>query len=56
MEFCFRMDPDSLNSYARIVDDALEGAEPSWALLRQTMEQALQSEFPKKRNGPSPLH
>ena len=51
MEFCFRMDPDSLNSYARIVDDALEGAEPSWALLRQTMEQALQSEFPKKRNG-----
>ncbi|OLQ02824.1 hypothetical protein AK812_SmicGene14277 [Symbiodinium microadriaticum] len=45
------MDPDSLNSYARIVDDALEGAEPSWALLRQTMEQALQSEFPKKRNG-----
>ncbi|OLP91680.1 LINE-1 retrotransposable element ORF2 protein [Symbiodinium microadriaticum] len=33
-----------------MVDDALEGTEPSWALLRQTMEQALQSEFPKKRN------
>ncbi|OLP99609.1 hypothetical protein AK812_SmicGene17808 [Symbiodinium microadriaticum] len=41
---------DSLNSYARMVDDALEGAEPSWAFLRQTMEQALQSEFPKKRS------
>ena len=50
MEFCFRMDPDSLNSYARMVDDALEGAEPSWAFLRQTMEKALQSEFPKKRS------
>ena len=44
------MDPDSLNSYARMVDDALEGAEPSWAFLRQTMEKALQSEFPKKRS------
>ncbi|CAE7418136.1 unnamed protein product, partial [Symbiodinium microadriaticum] len=50
MEFCFRMDPDSLNNYTRIVDNALEGAEPSWALLRQTMEQAMQLEFPKKRS------
>ena len=50
MEFCYRMDPDSLDSYTRMVDDALQGTEPSWALLRQTMEQALQSTFPKKRN------
>ena len=46
------MDPDSLNNYTRIVDLALEGAEPSWALLRQAMEQAMQLEFPKKRSEP----
>ena len=50
MEHCFRMDPDRLNNYARLVDDALEGVAPSWALLRQTMEKAMQSEFPKKRS------
>ena len=49
MEECFRMDHDSANNYARMVDAALEGAEPSWELLRQTMEKAMQLEFPKKR-------
>ena len=49
MEDCYRMDHDSVNNYARMVDAALEGAEPSWELLRQTMEKAMQLEFPKKR-------
>ena len=52
MEYCYRMDPDSLSNYTRTVDLALEGAEPSWALLRQAMEQAMQREFPKTRNEP----
>ena len=52
MEYCYRMDPDSLSNYTRAVDLALEGAEPSWALLRQAMEQAMQREFPKTRNEP----
>ena len=46
------MDPDSLSNYTRTVDLALAGAEPSWALLRQAMEQAMQLEFPKTRSEP----
>ncbi|OLP82011.1 hypothetical protein AK812_SmicGene37389 [Symbiodinium microadriaticum] len=32
-----------------MVDDDLAGIEPSWELLRQSMEKAMQLEFPKKR-------
>ena len=49
MEACYRMEHDSVNNYVRMVDTDLEGAEPSWELLRQTMEKAMQLEFPKKR-------
>ena len=49
MEECYRAEHDSVNNYARIVDGDLEGAEPSWALLRHTMEKALQLEFPRQR-------
>ena len=49
MEACYRAEHDSVNNYARMVDTDLEGAEPSWELLRQTMEKAMQLEFPKKR-------
>ena len=42
MEACYRMEHDKVNNYARMVDTDLEGAEPSWELLRQTMEKAMQ--------------
>ena len=43
------MDSDSVANYARMVDTDLAGTEPSWELLRQSMEKAMQMEFPKKR-------
>ena len=49
MEDRYRTDPDSVANYARMVDDDLAGIEPSWELLRQSMEKAMQLEFPKKR-------
>ena len=49
MENCYRMDSDRISNYARKVDTDLAEREPSWELLRTSMETAMQAEFPKQK-------